>query len=83
MYFSLPDDLGVDLNQNYDRNLEQWTLNDAIVSWDLVNFIINDLTYSAMRNWMTLNPSMHSGPFDKFLSYLFFIFKHLITLLQS
>ena len=32
----------------------QWRfcLKDAIISWDLVNFIINDLTYSAMRNWM-------------------------------
>ena len=71
MHFSLPDDHVVDLNQNYDRNLEQWTLNDAIVSWDLVNFIINDLTYSAMRNWMTLNPSMHSELFDPILSHHF------------
>ena len=52
-FIRLPDDHVVDLNQNYDdQNLDQWTLNDAIISWDLVNFIINDLTYSAMRNWM-------------------------------
>ena len=73
-FIRLPDDHVVDLNQNYDRNLEQWTLNDAIVSWDLVNFIINDLTYSAMRNWMTLNPSMHSELFDPILSHHFYSF---------
>jgi hypothetical protein len=50
-FIRLPDDHVVDLNQNYDdQNLDQWTLKDAIISWDLVNFIINDLTYSGATN---------------------------------
>ena len=62
-FIRLPDDHVVDLNQNYDdQNLDQWTLKDAIISWDLVNFIINDLTYSAMRNWMVTTTKLdHSG----------------------
>ena len=62
-FIRLPDDHVVDLNQNYDdQNLDQWTLNDAIISWDLVNFIINDLTYSAMRNWMVTTTKLdHRG----------------------
>ena len=62
-FIRLPDDHVVDLNQNYDdQNLDQWTLKDAIISWDLVNFIINDLTYSAMRNWMVTTIKLdHSG----------------------
>ena len=51
----------------FDAQLDQKILDgtylkDAIISWDLVNFIINDLTYSAMRNWMVTTTKLdHSG----------------------
>jgi hypothetical protein len=34
------------------HSASEWTLDNAIISWDLVNFIINDLTYSAMKEWL-------------------------------
>ena len=34
------------------EQLPKYIAENEDLSWDLVNFIINDLTYSAMRNWM-------------------------------
>lgn len=40
---------------------DQWLLKDAIISWDLVNFIIKDITNSAMKKWLLKNATSVSN----------------------
>ena len=44
----------VDLEQDIGLNFASmlWTLQTSFLSWDLVNYIINDLTYSGLKNWL-------------------------------
>ena len=46
----LPDDHVINLNHEYLG--EEWNLENSILSWDLVNFIINDLSHFALKNWL-------------------------------
>ena len=50
----LPDDHVVDLEQDIGLNFASmlWNLQTSFLSWDLVNYIINDLTYSGLKNWL-------------------------------
>ena len=50
----LPDDHVVDLEQDIGINFASmlWNLQTSFLSWDLVNYIINDLTYSGLKNWL-------------------------------
>lgn len=53
LFRSLPDDHVVYLAEIYESFYDdEWTLNNAIVSWDLVNFIVKDITNSAMKGWL-------------------------------
>ena len=44
----------VDLEQDIGLNFASmlWNLQTSFLSWDLVNYIINDLTYSGLKNWL-------------------------------
>ena len=44
----------VDLEQDIGLNFASmlWTLQTSFLSWDLVNYIINDLTSSGLKNWL-------------------------------
>ena len=38
---------------NVESTERSWNFNDAIVSWDMINFVINDLSHSSMKKWLT------------------------------
>ena len=57
-YPRLPDDHMVDLEQSIGLNYASWTLESSFLSWDLVNFIINDLTYSGLKSWLIKNQTL-------------------------
>ena len=51
----------INLDQMYDSNLNEWTLNDSIMSWDLINFIVNDLSQIGLKTWLKSENCIFKG----------------------
>ncbi len=58
--YRLPDDHVIDIDDSYGNGYIEWPLEDAFISWDLANYIVNDLTYTAMRKWLKQSNSQQN-----------------------